>query len=389
MWYERILDGPWLPALLGLLLCLAGGTAAAQSCQLDDVCVVPERIGEQVHFYVVNESDAARLVTVGATLHNMRPDVPLPRAGTFAAGTRTRVFTLTVEDPRRAWNYQFRYRWRPTRTCGADGLCIRIAQHGPLVHFYAANRQPYHVGLQLWPVDGDAPVPPPVDPAEQAPSTPAVADIFDTAAPLPFFATCPPRTEQLLFSARLRDLWQPWAYQFRWQTGAFDVRGDEVYAYALPYAAGTAHPVTQGFGGAFSHQDRHAVDWAMPEGTPVHAARPGIVVAVQDTHTVSGLEPWHRTRGNYVEVAHADGTLARYFHLRPRGVAVAPGEAVRRGQLLGYSGNTGYSRGPHLHFEVVTLTQAFTYRTLPVRFVTGRGAVGIPQEGDVLEAYGP
>lgn len=125
--------------------------------------------------------------------------------------------------------------------------------------------------------------------------------------------------------------------------------------YAWPLATPVLQ-VGQGWGGGFSHRDdenRHAVDFAVPEGTPVLAARDGVVMQVEARFDRGGLGPGDDTgRANFVRILHADGTMALYAHLAPGGVRVRAGERVRRGQPIALSGNTGYSGGPHLHFAV-------------------------------------
>ncbi len=142
------------------------------------------------------------------------------------------------------------------------------------------------------------------------------------------------------------------------------------YAYAIPFLAGEEHPIIQGFGGAFSHtaSNEFAIDFECPEGTPVVAARDGVVVAVNDGVTGNGTtaEWTDYAHTNFALVLHDDGTIAQYMHLSPGAVDVHPGQRVARGEYLGRSGNTGYSTTPHLHFQV--MTSAFD----------GLGAVSFP-----------
>ncbi len=144
------------------------------------------------------------------------------------------------------------------------------------------------------------------------------------------------------------------------------------YAYAVPFMAGDEFPIIQGFGGAFSHTggNEFAIDFECPEGTPVVAARGGLVVAVNDRVSGNGTTPeWtDYAHTNFVLVLHDDGTIGQYMHLAPGGVDVRPGARVERGQHLARSGNTGYSTTPHLHFQV--MTSAFD----------GLGAVSFPFE---------
>lgn len=125
--------------------------------------------------------------------------------------------------------------------------------------------------------------------------------------------------------------------------------------YGWPLATRSLQ-VSQGWGGGFSHRDdenRHAVDFAVPEGTPVLAAREGVVMQVEAGFATGGLDsPDDVDRANFVRILHDDGTMAVYAHLAQGGARVRPGERVRRGQPIGSSGNSGYSGGPHLHFAV-------------------------------------
>jgi murein DD-endopeptidase MepM/ murein hydrolase activator NlpD len=114
--------------------------------------------------------------------------------------------------------------------------------------------------------------------------------------------------------------------------------------------------IDQGYGGHFSHRDgqnRYAVDFAADIGTPVLAAREGVVMQVESDFDKAGLDlEKYGGRANYVRILHDDGTMALYAHLREEGVLVRVGQRVRAGQRIGLSGNTGFTSGPHLHFAV-------------------------------------
>ncbi|SEL64801.1 protein of unknown function [Pseudoxanthomonas sp. GM95] len=124
--------------------------------------------------------------------------------------------------------------------------------------------------------------------------------------------------------------------------------------YQLPFAAPVR--VDQGPGGHFSHDDAQnfdAIDFALPEGTPVLAARDGVVMQVEGDFEQAGLDKEKfGGRSNFIRVLHGDGTMALYAHLQPEGVLVRAGQSVSAGQRIGLSGNTGFSTAPHLHFVV-------------------------------------
>lgn len=125
-------------------------------------------------------------------------------------------------------------------------------------------------------------------------------------------------------------------------------------AYSLPVDE-ARFEVGQGFHGGFSHQDeanRYAVDLIVAEGTPVLAARAGVVMQATSGYREGGTDPDLAHRANLVRVLHEDGSMALYAHLQEGQVFVRPGDEVSLGQVIGRAGSTGYSSGPHLHFAV-------------------------------------
>jgi len=141
--------------------------------------------------------------------------------------------------------------------------------------------------------------------------------------------------------------------------------------YAYPLQTPTLR-IQQAWGGGFSHADaenRHAVDFAVAVGTPVLAARDGVVMQSEGgfedadpDEDDEGLD----ARANFVRILHDDGTMALYAHLQPDGVLARVGQQVRRGQVIGLSGNTGRSTAPHLHF-VVQANRGMRLESVPFR----------------------
>jgi murein DD-endopeptidase MepM/ murein hydrolase activator NlpD len=173
-------------------------------------------------------------------------------------------------------------------------------------------------------------------------------------------------------------------YTFWTRYGSRDARHDDAYLYRLPYADGASWLVSQGFNGSFSHQDNGGfkIDFAMPEGTPIHTARDGMVVGVQMSGILRSDDRQYIAEGNAVYVQHDDGTVATYVHFAFGSIFAQEGRRVMRGDVLGLSGNTGFSSGPHLHFEVGYPTDGKTWQTVPVRFSSGAGVVASPLKGE-------
>lgn len=151
--------------------------------------------------------------------------------------------------------------------------------------------------------------------------------------------------------------------------------------YRLPYPNGYGYRVSQTYNGEFSHQGKNAIDWTMPEGTTICAARTGRVIKVVSHFTKGGLHPSFLGKSNQIHIEHRDGTVGRYVHLQPNGSLVKVGQLVKTGDPIGKSGKTGFAQGPHLHFEVGRTKTPGDRETVPVEFHTLRHESVIPQTG--------
>lgn len=171
-------------------------------------------------------------------------------------------------------------------------------------------------------------------------------------------------------------------YKYRWQLGdAAVVPARQRYQFPVQTPACT--PISQSFNGRFSHtkdHSRYAVDIAMDVGTPIVAARAGVVVRVKDDYHMGGVNDYFLDKGNYVSVIHEDGTFASYYHILLGTAAVKAGDQVQAGQLLAKSGSSGFSSGPHLHF-VIYRNAGFRQQSIPFQFITKNGNLVEPVEG--------
>ncbi|MDH7444970.1 M23 family metallopeptidase [Aquimarina sp. 2201CG14-23] len=147
---------------------------------------------------------------------------------------------------------------------------------------------------------------------------------------------------------------------------------DKDHQYHLPFKKGTTLMVTQGYDGSVSHKNEYALDFRMPIGTEIYAARDGVVVLVEQSFNRTCTDQDCAKYNNYILVYHSDGTFAEYTHIKKDGAIVQPGDQIKVGQHIGYSGNVGWSTGPHLHF--IVFLQRFNDReTLPTKFLIGNG----------------
>ncbi|UFQ00183.1 peptidoglycan DD-metalloendopeptidase family protein [Pseudomonas fitomaticsae] len=144
------------------------------------------------------------------------------------------------------------------------------------------------------------------------------------------------------------------------------------YRYPFPWRGGPFR-LSQGANGDYSHfgpKNKYAMDIAMPVGTPIIAARAGVVVKTENSQNGRGTDP----SGNFVRILHDDGTMGVYLHLKQGSVSVREGQRVTVGSPLALSGNTGNSSGPHLHF-VVQRNTGMGLVSIPYQFNQPLGAL--------------
>jgi murein DD-endopeptidase MepM/ murein hydrolase activator NlpD len=140
--------------------------------------------------------------------------------------------------------------------------------------------------------------------------------------------------------------------------------------------------VTQLFGGtefakrnaaAYGGRAYHpGVDFGVPRGTKLYAALSGTVRATGNTDAVPGCYSW----GKWTLIDHANGLSTLYAHQDL--ISVTPGQAVKTGDVIGYSGSTGFVTGPHLHFTVYAKAGVSVRKFSEIKTVTNCGAATTP-----------
>ena len=141
--------------------------------------------------------------------------------------------------------------------------------------------------------------------------------------------------------------------------------------------------LTSGFGVRYhpllnTRKAHTGVDWAAPIGTPILAAGNGVIEE-------AGLKGQY---GNYIRIRHANGYQTAYAHMSRFAPGVHAGVKVRQNQIIGYSGNTGFSTGPHLHYEVLVNNQFVDPLSIQVpreRRLTGRQLAEFQKERARIE----
>ncbi|HTB21954.1 MAG TPA: M23 family metallopeptidase [bacterium] len=199
-----------------------------------------------------------------------------------------------------------------------------------------------------------------------------------------------PLERRRLFAVRPLNPGEGYSFGLTYSCGEGDPRRDPdpKELYLLPYAHGTKHVVSQGYFGRISHLGLYALDFAMPDGTDIDAARAGVVIAVKQDSSRGGASALYAKDGNYIEVMHADSTWAIYAHLRQGGALVRRGQRVRAGQAIALSGHTGEATGPHLHFAVYRADWDGP-RSIPTLFLTGPATAASLEEGRTYYSWHP
>ncbi len=206
------------------------------------------------------------------------------------------------------------------------------------------------------------------------------ADNVIASQALPVHAVVRPNSEMVLLQIRPADSARSLRFssQSAYNLGNFHAQHDPLAIYRLPFADGGSFVISQAADGPLTTHgaadSEYAVDFTLPENTPIVAARDGTVIETESTNRYGGRDRVLAQMANYVRILHADETVATYAHLAPGGVTVSPGQRVAAGTLVGYSGATGYTSGPHLHFVVqkpVPTAAGFAMQSLPLHFYVG------------------
>lgn len=158
--------------------------------------------------------------------------------------------------------------------------------------------------------------------------------------------------------------------------------------YKLPFPVGTTYTCTQGNNGSVSHSGKakYAFDFSMSIGTPITASRSGTVHMVVENWanwncpyiSGSGCNNSCINDVNRIVINHGDGTYALYLHLTQNGSSVSVGQYINQGEVIGYSGNSGCSTNPHLHFMVMNSGSSYYEQSIPISFCDVSTNNGVP-----------
>jgi murein DD-endopeptidase MepM/ murein hydrolase activator NlpD len=137
--------------------------------------------------------------------------------------------------------------------------------------------------------------------------------------------------------------------------------------------------ITQRFGytkfalsGAYGGSRHNGIDLGTPTGSKLYAPLTGTVRAVGNTDLVPGCYSW----GKWILVDHPNGLSSMFAHLSH--IGVAPGQKVATGDVIGYTGNTGFSTGPHLHFTLYVSDAVQVRRFNEYKSATSCGSASSP-----------
>lgn len=243
---------------------------------------------------------------------------------------------------------------KPLLACSQEPVCVQMQELGQELKLVASNHSTAPVTVRVDAV---------LSGLKASPGLPAVMELG-------------PKQQKTLQTLTIIAPWKL-HYWSRWSRGSVSARQDQDARYRLPWQTGR-YKVLQSWGGMFSHDEPfsfYAVDFAMPEGTVVTAARAGRVVAMKMDSTKGCAFARCAGDANYLVLEHSDKTLGEYFHLQPGSALVRIGQWAEVGTPLAHSGNTGFSTEPHLHFVVKTAGEDGRPHSLPFVFATDEGNI--------------
>jgi murein DD-endopeptidase MepM/ murein hydrolase activator NlpD len=250
-----------------------------------------------------------------------------------------------------------------TRECRDDWICVDEIKQGNALLLSARNLQDFPVTYTLK----------------------IRTRSYAVNGPKTVTSTLRPRQTHAVMTLVPRDGYRHNEYglSLDWTIGDKNANHDDDHLYAFPYATGRSYRILQGYGSRFSHRglEEYAVDFNMPVGTSVHAARAGVVARVVESNSIGCWDDGCGKYANYIVVLHSDGTTGEYYHLDKDGAFVDVGDSVYRGQRIGLSGNTGHTTMPHLHFAVYRASTWGRTQSIPVRFQSADGVIDKPRRG--------
>jgi murein DD-endopeptidase MepM/ murein hydrolase activator NlpD len=228
------------------------------------------------------------------------------------------------------------------------------------IKIFANNRKPYPISLEL--------------------TLTLVA--VETKKGLPEFFLIPAMTDSTLLTELVlpNQIGSSFKFNYKFWIGDFSATHEDKHIYSFPFEESEGYFLDQGYDGKLSHQRIFALDFSMEIGTPIYAARGGIVIKVKEDSDFGCPKLDCVDLANLITIFHDDNTFAEYVHLKYNGAVVSAGDSVETGDLIGYSGNTGYSTGPHLHFTVNRATEK-GYKAVPTLFRLNKSKIGYLIEG--------
>ena len=246
-------------------------------------------------------------------------------------------------------------------SCSKNTICIETQKKGNNVNFYAINKKSYKITLYLE----------------------IKSNNMKSKMKLPILVVLKGNEKRLINSLTHNNRAWKYNYKYHWSRGEYHVKHNNNYIYNLPYKKGNKFKVSQSCNGTFTHKgssQQYAIDFSMPWSTPIYAAREGVVIDFKNDSNIGGNSPSYKKDGNFIFILHNDGTISEYWHLKLYGTTVHIGQFVKKGEQIGYSGNTGYTRGPHLHFIVKKSNDKGRGVSVPIIFHTNNGNLLCPKK---------